>query len=232
MRTIITTYILLALASWSALAAPHSWSSHNNGNANGNMNFSCPSLLDSHFAAVAPQKRQPSSMLTGRQSLGNFDMGIGPAIEVLPKTPSSNTPSPNALNSKPPDHDSDKGCDSASKDDSDSKSKGNADNKSSPPLNYMDLTQLSNGLGPATHRRHLRSLMRRNNKDASVDIFERGNAHAPPHGLSVKELIALGHSIRVKAAAKAAAKAKATAKPKAKGGQKRSKNSTFRRDVN
>lgn len=68
MHIFISAYVFLALASWSALAAPLPRSEHDNEN-------------------IAAQKHSLSSILTGRQQLAGF--GIGPV--VLPQSTSDNS---------------------------------------------------------------------------------------------------------------------------------------------
>ncbi len=147
MRIFITTYILLTLASWSALAAPQSGS---NGNDNGHMNSSYLSLLGSHFATVAAQKPPPSSsMLMGRQL-----PEVGHGLEVHP-SPSSN----------PPTHDSTEGCDSKSDSDSKFKADDKPDGQPPTPPTYLDLTPTLTGPNPAIAGRRLRGPMRWRSKD-------------------------------------------------------------------
>ncbi len=196
MRIFITTYILLTLASWSALAAPQSGS---NGNDNGDMNSSYLSLLCSHFATVAAQKPPPSSSIFMGRQLPEFGHGL----EIHP-SPSSN----------PPSHDSTEGCDSKSDSDSKFKADDKPDGQPPTPPTYLDLTPTLTGPNPAIAGRRLRGPMRWRSKDSPV-TFERDNAPAPAPtpGPSVNDIIA-NHIAQA-----------------ATGGQKRSKNPTFSRDV-
>jgi hypothetical protein len=191
MRIFITTYILLTLASWSALAAPQSESKRNNGNDNGHMNSSYPSLLGSHFA-TGPAQKPPlsSSMLMGRQ-LPEF----GHRLQVDP-----------SLSSNPPSRDSTEGCNSKADD--------KLNGQPPTPPTYLDLTPTSTSPHPAIAGRRLRGPMRWRSKNSPV-TSERDNVHAPAPipGPSVNDILA-NHIAQA-----------------ATGGQKRSKNPLFSRDV-
>jgi hypothetical protein len=95
MRTFITPYILLALATSSALAAPLLATERDNGNGNTSTNPSYPSLLYSPFVTVSPD----SSPLLSRQG---GPIGFGPGPELTKVSPLPNNTSPNDCGSNKP----------------------------------------------------------------------------------------------------------------------------------
>jgi hypothetical protein len=166
MLIFLPNYILLALASWSVLAVPLSGSDYHNENGNSHRNFSDPSLLGLHIAALAAQKRSlssGSSNLMGRQ--GQRGGGESPMTTM--------------------------DCDHKSKSDSKSTSKDDINNPATPlrfPDTMTPTPTTSTGL-PTISRRRFRSPMKRDGK-VSPSIFERDDPHSTREPITVGDIVA------------------------------------------
>jgi len=189
MRILITAYILLAFASWSALAAPFSiFERDSDGNGNSFTKFLIFSLFDSHFTAVRARNSNPpsaSSELTQLRGRGMLPYLIGVSTNevthpgndtgIVKSSTDSNT------DTKPPG-----GCGSKSKGDDDSKddSDGSTQQKANttPYTPVAAIGTVVNG-PPVQDKRRLRP-MRRRRSNGSPSIFDRDNDSANPTGTS------------------------------------------------
>ncbi|KAF8495776.1 hypothetical protein F5888DRAFT_1804747 [Russula emetica] len=159
MLIFISAYVLLALASWSALAAPLSGSGPDNGNA---------------------QKRSLSSpVLMGRQQppAPGFSNGPGPALDLIP-TSDGGPSSPSSTMD----------CEDKSKHHDHDKNNDNQDSPTT-VNQIQSQTAVTPGLGPAIARRRFRSPMRRDNKPSIFERDNAPTTGAPSNSITVSDVI-------------------------------------------
>ncbi|KAF8495777.1 hypothetical protein F5888DRAFT_539797 [Russula emetica] len=160
MLIFISAYVLLALASWSALAAPLSGSEPDNGNA---------------------QKHSlSSSILTGRQQPSPDEIGpITPVGFGLVSPPGNSGPPSQSSTTMDCDDDKHKHHDKTDND----------QNSASPTIANMNLEPTPTGPGPAIARRRFRSPTRRDRKPSIFERDDAPTTGASTPPITVGDII-------------------------------------------
>ena len=175
MHIFTPAYFILALASWSALAAPIPRPSKD-GDEQSSLIFR---LLGLHIVALAVQKQSFSSNLMSReypQPYNSIYEGIGPAYPIVPKNTTgvngTVTPVSKKNNSTSTSDDSTMDCNKGS--DAASKGDDKTDDDKHVQTTGVDLNSSPTTALPLIARRRSRGLMRRGHKASKApSIFDR-----------------------------------------------------------